>query len=1172
MIRRWLVYGVLVIVASLVGAAWLMLSTERGSLWLVSQLSSEEISLTGLRGSLLGEMQIDRLSVQTRTVQIDLRDVRLRLNFALLLLAQLEVSHIEVAAVKITRRELPPAELQNTADFAGVPLRISFPAINIQQFRYQQSDDEVLVTALRLAGSIAYKTLEITDFAATYTDYTLRGDGSLSLQEPWIFSGHYRLLAPQGEFTGEVFGDQRSITSRGQVLSVTLMADLRLAESSSVLTLQVTAPRLAPADFVPKMAQFEGLALTSVDVRLVTNFSRYDVSGAAEVVSKWLPVLPVVAELNYFEDKLTLTNLNVETGDGSVSLAGILTLADRSFSAELAVVDFPLAYLGAYLAARVEGYPLGAITGQVSAMGQVALAEQRLVLVLPSLTGEVNQRRLTGSLNLAGSQLDDLEIAVKASLAKNQLLAELSMPTEELRIEFSGQELGAILPSSRGTLTLTALASQWRKNFSVEANVSAQDLVLFDAQVGSLVASLTSVKPSTTNTASMAATDEYRLQIAAQSMQWADQPLGNLRVGLKGSLTAQQGSVDWQRDEQFFSTQVEYRVLAPLGGAVELPSLARLTLTNSELSLPWGKWRSPALALQYADKPQLTLLAPSCWQSISIGELCIDSGIFAPEKFQLGAHLRHVPINLGNLPGAPALKLVGQLGAKLDVAGDLNAWRGQLAYNMPQSLLSWSDSAEGQALLDVEGQGSIDTFAAVVNLQATSGTTHQFKARLSVADLRHPSTLEVSTKLASQDLALITAALPFVADGQGEVQASVDYRQSNADVDAGSGFDSGALRRDLTGQVNLGPGVSGLIPALNLRFSDLALEVMAPTENDVRFKGSARSGAGQVALEGTAIEVLSPSRQIKATLKGSQFALVNRPELQMVASPDLAMSMQGQQLQLTGRLRLDSGRVEDKALKASSRGRSQDVVLTTEKVSNVNKQAYEMDLELIVGDQVQLVLYGLNAKVSGALRLRQSVTRPLHVEGILNLSDGMFSRYGVEFQLERGRLVYNGSLTNPTVDVVARREIDTPTGKVIVKLVMTGAATDIQSRLVASPAMSEADALSYLLLGRSLRGSAGSDGTLLTNAALSFGLKKAVPITAEIQSTLGLDQLSIGGKTADTASIVAGKRVSKNIYMEYNYGIFSRIGGLLLSYQLTERLSLEAQSGTDDSLELIYKF
>ncbi|MFT4632878.1 MAG: autotransporter translocation and assembly factor TamB [Candidatus Azotimanducaceae bacterium] len=1182
MIRRWLVYGVLGCCALLVGATWLSLSTERGSLWLLSQLPANQLRVTGLRGSLLDEMQIERLSVETAVVQIELSNVRLRLNFARLLLAQLEVSYVAVEEAQIIRHELQSAAPGTATEFAGVPLRINFPAIEIQQVDYWQGDDKVQLTKLQLAGSVVYKTLEVTDFAATYTDYHLHGDGSLTLVQPWAFSGHYQILAPQGELSGEVYGDQRAINSRAQAFGLTLIADLQLAESLQKLTMLMTSPRLELSNFIPDIAGFESLSLGSVDVRLVTDFSYYDVTGAAEVVSNWLPALPLIVEAAYANDKLTLATLNLETGEGGVGLAGIYTLADEAFAGELTIVDFPLSLVDAYLETHVAGYSVGAVKGQISAIGEVALARQHLTLAFPKLTGEFNQHRLGGSLNLAGSQLDDLVVSFDASLAKNQLLAALDMPSEELRIEFSGEALGAILPGTQGTLALTALVKQWRQNLWVEASVDVKDLAVFGGQVGNFSASVISVKPGTTTrvkvASSTAATNEYRVQVAAQAVRWADQPLGNLLIGLQGSLNEQRGSITWQRDKQQFSSQVEYQVLAPLGGLAELPSLARLTLFNSELSLPWGKWRSPSLALEYADKPQLKLLAPSCWESISTGQLCIDSGHFARAEFQFGAHLRHMPIDLANLPGAPALTLVGQLDAKLDVAGDLNAWRGQLVYNMPQSRLSWSDSAEDQALLDVGGQGSIDTFAAVVDMQALSSTVHQLTARLSLADLRQPNALELSTTLVSQDLALITAMLPFVAEGQGEARASVDYRQSSARVgasnnsSANSSLNPAVLQRNLTGQVNLGPGVSGFIPALNLRFSDLSLEVMAPTENDVQFRGSVVSGAGNVALEGKGAKVLSPARQINATLKGDQFTLVNSPALQMVASPDLAMVLEGQQMKLTGSLRLDSGRVEDSALQASTRGRSQDVVLSRDKASNVKRQTFEMDVALVVGDQVQILLYGLDARVSGALRLRQSATRPLHVEGALSLKDGIFSRYGVEFQLERGRLVYNGSLTNPTVDVVARREIDGPTGNVVVKLMVSGAATNIQSKLVASPAMSEAEALSYLLLGRPLQGSSGSEATMLANAALSFGLKKAVPITAEIQSTLGLDQLSLGGQTTDSAAIVAGKRLSKNVYMEYNYGIFSRIGGLLLSYQLTEQLSLEAQSGTDDSLEIIYKF
>ncbi|MFT7131761.1 MAG: autotransporter translocation and assembly factor TamB [Cyclobacteriaceae bacterium] len=1160
MTRRWWSYGLLGVCVLLVGACCLVISTERGSIWLVSQLQSEQFNVAGMRGSLLDEMYIDTLHLQTSTMQVDLRGVRLRVNFSRLLLSRLEISHIHVTDALVIRRAVV-ATASDASDFSGIPLRLSFPDISVQQFRYQQDGRETSVTAIRLAGSVFDKTLELTAFAGTYADYTLRGDVHMSLQAPWIFSGHYRLLAPQGEVLGEVYGDQQAVSSSGQVLGLTFLAELQLGEPEPALVLKVSAPRLEAGDFIPGVAGLEGLALASLDMTVMTDFSRFDVTGTAELVSQWLPTLPLVLDASYAESKLALAKLSLATGNGRVDLSGVYALPERSFAGELAVVDFPLAYLAAYIPA--------AVTGEISTSGQVLLVGQHLTLTLPSLTGEVNQRHLSGSMNLAGSQLDDLVMTVRASLARNQLVAALNMPAQELQLDFTGQELAVILPGARGTLALHAIIRQWQKNPWVEVRVAAQDLAVSDWALGNLTAAATSVTKKTAvgraATVTTAAA-EYHIQLAAENVSWRDQPLGTLRGSLRGDLAAQQGSLDWQRDTQMFSSQFAHRLLTPWGVRGSQPFQAALTLTNSELTLPWGKWLSKTLGVEYSDEPQVSLLAPSCWQSESLGEWCVDSGNFTNGRFQLGAHMSHLPVNLANLPGVPILALVGDLAASVNLAGDLAAWRGEVTYQMPGSLLSWSESAEDQAVLDIGGQGTIDTFAALVDLQARSGQDHQLNARLSLADLRQPENLQVSSALVSKDLGLLTALLPFVAEGQGQAQATVDYRQSSAGVMAGE------LQRKLTGQVNLGPGVSGLIPALNLRFSDLALEVSAPTERDIQFRGNATSGNGQITLVGEGAQLFSPSRELTASLKGSQFTLVNRPELRVVVSPDLAVAIEGQQIKLTGSLRLDNGQIEEKALKVNTRGRSQDVVLATDETRKVAKQAYELDLNLIVGDQVRIVLYGLNAGVSGALRIRQSATRVLHVEGTLNLTEGVFSRYGVEFQLERGRLVYNGALANPTVDVIARREIDSPTGKVVVRLVMTGAATDIQSRLVATPAMSEADALSYLLLGRPLRGSSGSDGSMLANAALSFGLKKAVPITAEIQSTLGLDELSVGGKSVDSAAIVAGKRLSKNLYMEYNYGIFSRIGGLLLNYQLTEQLSLQAQSGTADSLDLIYTF
>ena len=41
-------------------------------------------------------------------------------------------------------------------------------------------------------------------------------------------------------------------------------------------------------------------------------------------------------------------------------------------------------------------------------------------------------------------------------------------------------------------------------------------------------------------------------------------------------------------------------------------------------------------------------------------------------------------------------------------------------------------------------------------------------------------------------------------------------------------------------------------------------------------------------------------------------------------------------------------------------------------------------------------------------------------------------------------------------------------------------------------------------------------------------------------------------------------------YIRYSYGLFNRIGGLLLRFRFNERLSIETRSGDQKSLDLLY--
>ena len=51
---------------------------------------------------------------------------------------------------------------------------------------------------------------------------------------------------------------------------------------------------------------------------------------------------------------------------------------------------------------------------------------------------------------------------------------------------------------------------------------------------------------------------------------------------------------------------------------------------------------------------------------------------------------------------------------------------------------------------------------------------------------------------------------------------------------------------------------------------------------------------------------------------------------------------------------------------------------------------------------------------------------------------------------------------------------------------------------------------------------------------------------------------------------MAGKQIGPGLYIRYTYGLFNRLGGLAASYQLNEKLGVEARSAEHQSIEFTY--
>ena len=249
---------------------------------------------------------------------------------------------------------------------------------------------------------------------------------------------------------------------------------------------------------------------------------------------------------------------------------------------------------------------------------------------------------------------------------------------------------------------------------------------------------------------------------------------------------------------------------------------------------------------------------------------------------------------------------------------------------------------------------------------------------------------------------------------------------------------------------------------------------------------------------------------------------------------------------------------------------SPDVVVLGEEDNIVGRTRISGQTRLVLGDRVQFEALGLDTRLVGNVLFKQVEGRPISAKGRLELIDGTYAAQGQKLKIQQGELTFTGPLDDPLVDVRAVRVIETLDGSVTAGIHLRGRAQDLTTTVYSEPTMDDADALSYLVIGRPLSQATDSDGGELSGAAIALGLRQATRITDQIGQTLGLDQLSLTGDGGETTTLVAGKQINSRLHARYAYGVFSRLGVLLLRYRMSRSLTLEAGAGENQSIDLLY--
>ena len=391
----------------------------------------------------------------------------------------------------------------------------------------------------------------------------------------------------------------------------------------------------------------------------------------------------------------------------------------------------------------------------------------------------------------------------------------------------------------------------------------------------------------------------------------------------------------------------------------------------------------------------------------------------------------------------------------------------------------------------------------------------------------------------------------------------------------------GRLAADLKGSGTLGePIVTGTLrgEAIGLEAPPLGVylkggELRAVLEKDVLRveQFSIQGGEGKFTASG-ALPLRLAEGGARLTWSAEKFALLQRPNMRLVTSGSGEAQIVEKRLSLSGSLHADRGYFELDQGRMPKLG--EDVVIVGDKPAAPREAAkvpVALDLQLDLGDDLQVRGFGLEGKIRGKLQVETTKEGELRAYGRIETLNATFYAYGQSLQVDPGIIIFDGPLDNPSLQITAWRRKQ----QVEVGVQVSGNAKSPRVQLVSNPQVPEGEKLSWLVLGRAPSDATKGDlGMLQAAAGALLANNEGVPLDRRIARTFGLDEISLRGTSEAADRVVAvGKRLSDRLYISYEQGLGATASQLVkLDFSLTQRLALRTETGTSTGVGLLYRF
>ncbi|UHH27930.1 translocation/assembly module TamB [Pseudomonas veronii] len=631
-----------------------------------------------------------------------------------------------------------------------------------------------------------------------------------------------------------------------------------------------------------------------------------------------------------------------------------------------------------------------------------------------------------------------------------------------------------------------------------------------------------------------------KIDLKGSGIQSGDSQVGTLTASAQGDVRQQKVQLD-------LAGPLVKLALALDGNLDQGNWRGRLASGDVQAGGQDWKLQAPAKIERLADG-RLTFAA-HCWVA-GPASLCAEDQRLMPEP-KLRYHLKQFPIDslAAWLPKDFAWQ--GTLNADVQLDLPASGPKGVIAVDASGGTLrvkdkhQWLDFPYDTLQLDATlNPKRIDT-----QLNFQGGKLGELRLQAQINPLAKNKPITGTFSLTGLDLTVARPFVPMVEKLNGKLN--------------GNGRISGGLLAPLVnGSMNL---VGGEISGAELPISLEGLNVQALIAGEsVQLDGNWHSGkAGQGSLKGH-ID-WGRALAVDLSLQGSHLPVTVEPYAVLEVAPDLKISLKNDKLAIAGKVQIPRGDITVRELPPSTVKVSDDTVIVGSQTEEGKPpMAMAMDIDVAVGeDQLNFSGFGLTAKVQGHVHIGDN----LDTRGELWLNDGRYRAYGQKLDVRRARLLFAGPLDQPYLDIEAIRK----TGDVVAGIRLSGSAEQPTTQIFSEPAMSQEQALSYLVLGRPLS-TTGEDNNMLAQAALGLGLMGSAGVTSDIAKDLGIQdfELDTQGSGTNTAVVASGK-ISEKLSLRYGVGVFEPASTIALRYLLSKKVYLEVASGVASSLDIFYK-